>query len=116
MQVGHEYADEWHVVRRKCWAAFHARARIWRMKLHALHKVRMLQTAILPVLNWCSASRCWKKAELAFVRTMQLRVCADERSTFGRKQTKSSLSSFVRLRDGRMGCCRRQEYHAGMWQ
>lgn len=43
------YADEWHVLRRKCWAVFHARTRFWKIKQHSLHKVTMLQMAIFPV-------------------------------------------------------------------
>lgn len=74
VQVGHEYTDEWNTIRKKCWKAFHARTKFWRVKMQACHKIRMLQMAVFPVLNWCSASRYWNRAELASVRTMQLRM------------------------------------------
>lgn len=40
VQVGHDYADELNTIRKKCWAAVHARTTFWRVELHVLHKLR----------------------------------------------------------------------------
>lgn len=51
LQVGTGYVKEWNSVRAKCWVAHHSRALFWKVKARVLHKLRILQIAIWPVLN-----------------------------------------------------------------
>lgn len=116
VQVGHDYAGEWNTIRKKCWAAGHARNKFWRIKLHALNYLRrMLRMAMFLVLSWCSAIRYWNKAELASLRTMQLRMCRRVLNLC-LAHRKSSISSCDARRDGPTTSCRWRRSHAGMSQ
>lgn len=69
------FESEWQSKRAKAWAAFHLRRPFWLVRNIAhVPTMRMMHTSIWPTLSWCAGLRHGTSSELAWARSLQLRM------------------------------------------